>query len=284
MNPEDDKDEVGVNETASIPRGAMALPACYEEEVRIAGWVKTTLIDYPGKIASTLFLEGCNFRCPYCHNPELVSPLARNASALYDPEEILAYFCTFSRLLEGVCISGGEPLLQAGLAAFCRQAARLGLKLKLDTNGSLPERLEPLLRENLLDYVAVDVKGPPGRLRGIARSALDEAHLVRSVETTVEMLKRSGVPFELRTTVVPGLLEEDDLDRLAAWMRGAPRLVLQQFRPGKTLDPVYQGVLPFPPQVLRELASRLAGQFGECVVRGVGDPVPPARAPQPHPG
>jgi len=268
--------------TRSKANSATALPSCCQEDLRIAGWVKTTLIDYPGKIASTLFLEGCNFRCPYCHNPQLVS---LPSTAVYlKTEEILGHFSTFSRLLEGVCLSGGEPLLQKGLLPFCRNLVKLGLKLKLDTNGSLPEHLELLLGQNLLDYAAVDVKGPPGKLGVITRSRLNEGELTRALESTVRLLKEYGVSFELRTTVVPGLLEPDDLHRLAEWMRGAPRLVLQQFRPGKTLDPVYQDVLPYPPQFLRELAATLTGFFGECTVRGLGDTLSPNPASELQPG
>jgi len=268
----------------TAPEGAAPpTPRGGEEPPRIAGWVKTTLLDYPGKVASTLFLRGCNFRCPYCHNPELVDRPAEDGPALLDPEDIFAYFSTFSRLLEGVCISGGEPLLQKGLPSLCRRLASLGLKVKLDTNGSQPEKLGPLIEENLLDYVAVDVKGPPGKLGAISRAGVAEGELVRSLEATVEILKEAGIRFELRTTVVPGLLGEDDLHALAVWMKGAPRFVLQQFRPGTTLDPSFREIAPYPPQTLRTLAGSLSGFFGACSVRGVGDPSPASSTAQPRP-
>jgi len=258
--------------------------SCREsQKIRIAGWVKTTLLDYPGKVASSLFLAGCNFRCPYCHNPELVPRPGADAPDLFDPEDIFAYFSSFSRLLEGACISGGEPLLNQDLPALCRRLADLGLKIKLDTNGSQPARLEPLIEAGLLDYVAVDVKGPPGKLGAITRSGLREEDLVRSLEQTVETLRSGGIAFELRTTVVPGLLDEHDLHGLAVWMKGAPRFVLQQFRPEKTLDPSFRERAPYPPQTLRDLAASLSGCFESCIVRGVGDLVPSTSATVPPP-
>ena len=157
-------------------------------------------------------------------------------------------------------------------AELCRKLLKQGLKIKLDTNGSFPERLKPLLEERLLDYVAVDVKGPPGKIQAITGTKKSEADLVSGMESTVELLKESGIPYELRTTVVPGLLGPEDLHALGAWMKGAPRFVLQQFRPGKTLDPLFQDLSPHPPRYLRELASYLSIYFAECLVRGLGAP------------
>jgi pyruvate formate lyase activating enzyme len=238
--------------------------------VRILGWSKTTLLDFPGRVASTLFLQGCNFRCPYCHNPELVLHEAGNGQAPLDEEEILAYLATYSRMLEGVCLTGGEPLLQEGLPELCRRIRGLGLRVKLDTNGSLPERLEPLLDASLLDYVAVDIKGPPNKIRVIARTAMPETALVAATERTVGLLQASVVPYELRTTVVPGLLDESDLAHLGKWLEGSHRYFLQQFRPGKCLDPLFADLRAYPPECLREQAGVLSRFFGSCTVRGLG--------------
>jgi len=173
-------------------------------------------------------------------------------------------------MLEGVCMTGGEPLLQTGLPELCSRIRRLGLQIKLDTNGSLPERLEPLLAASLVNYVAVDIKGPPGKIRAIARSGIPEAELVAATEATVGLLKASAVPYELRTTVVPGLLDEGDLIALAQWMKGSHRFVLQQFRPGKCLDPLFGDLAPYPPTYLRERADAISAFFGACTVRGLG--------------
>ncbi len=240
------------------------------EPIRILGWVKTTLLDYPGKIASTLFLEGCNFRCPYCHNPELVSTRSRAGLTPLDLDEIFSYLATYCNMVEGVCITGGEPLLQPGLPGLCRKLRSQGLKIKLDTNGSLPERLYPLLEASLLDYIAVDIKGPPLKIHAVACTAEQKDDPVDAIESTVALCKESGIPYELRTTVVPGLLDEDDFHEVGKWMQGVPKFVLQQFRPGKTLDPLFQDRQTYPPQYLQELAHSLSDYFPECTVRGIG--------------
>lgn len=240
--------------------------------IRVRGWVKTSLLDYPGKIASTLFLEGCNFRCPYCHNPDLVVPAAGDAGApdLPGPEQILSYLETYRRLLEGVCISGGEPLLEPGLADLCGAIRNLGLEVKVDTNGSLPGELEVLVRRGVVNYVAVDIKGPPGKISAITGARLPEEALVLAVEKTVNLLRKAAIPHELRTTVVPGLIEPEDLLLMAQWLQDGSRFVLQQFRPDRTLDPSLRQVRPHPPEVLRQLARDLSGFFSECSVRGAG--------------
>ncbi len=160
--------------------------------------------------------------------------------------------------------------MQPGLADLCRKIMNLGLKIKLDTNGSFPQRLEAILESNLLDYVSVDVKAPPEKIQAVAQCPVDQGTLAQAIEDTVQLLRKAGVSHELRTTVVPGLLEAEDLHAIGEWMKGAPRLVLQQFRPGKTLDPAYQGVRPYPPQVLRDLAEDLSAYVDECTVRGIG--------------
>jgi pyruvate formate lyase activating enzyme len=238
--------------------------------VRILGWSKTTLLDFPGNVASTLFLEGCNFRCPFCHNPDLVLPEGEGRQVSIDLEEILSYLATYSRMLEGVCLTGGEPLLQAGLAELCKQIRGLGLQIKLDTNGSLPERLEPLLDASLLDYVAMDIKGPPAKLTSIAGTGIPEDALIAATEATIGLLQAAAVRYELRTTVVPGLLDESDLFAMGEWLEGGHRFVLQQFRPGKTLDPIFQDLPPYPAQFLNEQASKLSTFFLQCEVRGLG--------------
>lgn len=249
-----------------IPHEQLEAPV--PEWIRIGGWVRTTLLDYPGHVASTLFLAGCNLRCPYCHNPELAMPPG-DADRL-DPAEAIAYFQTYRRLLEGVCITGGEPLLQDGLPELCARIRALGLRIKLDTNGSLPQRLHALLSHSLVDYVAVDVKAPPAKLGLVTGSGRRGEAMQREIEETVAALRSTGVDHELRTTVVPGLLDGDDLEELGAWLGGPHRFVLQQFRPGRTLDPSLRNAQAYPPQHLRDLAASLSRFFLECTVRGIG--------------
>ena len=235
----------------------------------ISGWLKTTLLDFPGKVASSIFLGGCNFRCPYCHNPKLVLPQSIKNNPPLDPEEIFSYLAKYRKMLEGVCISGGEPLLQDGLSGLCTRLKNMGLKIKLDTNGSLPRRLEALLDSAQLDYVAVDIKGPPEKINAIARPVTEDKDLPAKTEKTIALLKKSGIPFEIRTTMAPGLLETNDLEASGSWLTGCPKFVLQQFRSGNTLDPFFQDLPAYPPQDLRDAAAGLSRFFGESTVRGV---------------
>ena len=134
----------------------------------------------------------------------------------------------------------------------------------------MPARLGALLDASLLDYVAVDIKGPPDKIRAIARTPMPEPELVAATETTVELLRSSAVPYELRTTLVPGLLDEDDLTHLGEWLEGSHRYFLQQFRPGKCLDPLFSDLPAHPPDYLREQAEALSRFFSSCTVRGLG--------------
>ncbi len=200
----------------------------------LKGIQKTTLIDYPGVIASTIFLGGCNFRCPYCHNPTLVT----GAGALPDisVEEMLAYVAGRKNLIDGICITGGEPTLFDELPDFIRKLKIIGYKVKLDTNGARPEMLEKLLNEGLLDFVAMDIKAPRERYAEAAGCPVDLALIDRSIE----LLKAGKVPYELRSTIVPRFFKETDIEPLGLWLQGATCYYLQRFE--KTvplLDPKF---------------------------------------------
>lgn len=232
-------------------------------------WVRTSLLDYPGHICSCLFLAGCNFRCPYCHNPDLVL-VSGDAAPPFSLEEIFGYFERYRGLLEGVCLSGGEPLLAGSILEFLGEVRSFGLKIKVDTNGSRPEVLRRLLEEGLVDYVAMDIKGPLEKIASIVRSDMAEVRLRRALEESVRLLKGGAVAYEFRTTVAPGLLDEGDFEAMGKWLEGATRFVLQQFRPGRTLDPSYSSLAPFPPDYLKHIAGRMKKFVGECSIRGIG--------------
>ena len=193
-------------------------------EVRIFGLQKMTLLDYPGKIAATLFTGGCNFRCPYCQNSDLVF-LPEDASEI-PQTELMQFLEKRQGLLEGVCISGGEPLIHPGLDELLRQIRKLGYPVKLDTNGSFPDKLKQLIDEGLVDYVAMDLKNCRERYGETAGvSALECAR----IEQSVQILMEDQVPYEFRTTVVRQLHDERDIERIGQWVQGARKLVLQQF-------------------------------------------------------
>ena len=165
--------------------------------IKICGLQKTTLLDYPGHVAATVFLGGCNFRCPFCHNADL---LGNDAEIQYTYEELLQFLTKRRRLMEGVCITGGEPTLQAeALEKLIRAIRELGLLVKLDTNGTRPEVIRHLMEERLLDYVAMDIKSGPDRYPQTAGSPCMN---LASIQESVEILKHSSIPYEFRTTIV----------------------------------------------------------------------------------
>jgi pyruvate formate lyase activating enzyme len=198
----------------------------------IGGLQKFSLADFPGKIAAIIFSQGCNFRCPYCHNPELVDP-ARYATPILQ-EEILQFLATRRGQLQGVVVTGGEPTQQEDLPDFLAAIKDFGLAIKLDTNGSNPALLEKVLARGLADYLAMDIKAPLdsySRVAGVQVSTGD-------IEKSVRMVMGSGVAHEFRTTYLESLLSTDDMKGIAVLVRGCRLFVLQSFRSARTLDPV----------------------------------------------
>ena len=188
----------------------------------IGGFQKLTLQDYPGKLACILFTYGCNYRCPFCHNASLVT----DAREEHSVEEILSYLRKRRGILEGVVVSGGDPLLQPDLEDLLREIKSLGFSVKLDTNGTFPDRLIAAVREGLVDYVAMDIKNAKERYAltaGVDRAALE------AVERSVEFLKTDEVDYELRTTLVSEFHTEEQMRQIGEWIRGAKRYFLQEF-------------------------------------------------------
>lgn len=195
-----------------------------ENQISIFGIQKMTLLDYPGKIASTLFTGGCNFRCPFCQNSDLV--FLQENTAQIPLEELFEFLHKRQGLLEGICLSGGEPLLHPGIDSFLRKIKDLGYPVKLDTNGSFPEKLSQLIAEGLVDYVAMDLKNCREHY---AETTGLEAIDIQKIEQSVELLMNGNIPYEFRTTVVRELHSEDDMRRIGEWIRGARAYYLQQY-------------------------------------------------------
>ena len=234
----------------------------------LAGWQPVTLIDYPGRVAATLFTAGCNLRCPFCHNPELVLPDRFDAILPLDPERVLEDLKARGNLLDGVVVTGGEPTLHDDLKVLLESVRALGFLIKLDTNGTRPDVVRGLIARDLVDFVALDVKGPKTRyaeFSGVADAAA-------AVEETIGLLKRASVKGEFRTTVAPGLTA-DDVEAIAEWIGPAPAYVLQRFRvptePEKRLlDPTWAEREALDEAVLRSVWTRIADRFETGGVRG----------------
>ena len=188
------------------------------------------MIEYPGKISAIAFTQGCNFRCPYCYNPELVDPdLYRECLS----EEVVFSFLERRKgKLDAVTITGGEPTIHHDLIDFIKCVRKIGYLIKLDTNGSYPDVLEKLISGQLVDYIAMDMKGPLHKYKTVTKSKIDEDKIRQSIE----MIMKAGVPYEFRTTIPKRLLHEDDLLEMGKLLRNASRYILQQFIPTRTLD------------------------------------------------
>lgn len=230
--------------------------------MHIKGWVKSSLLDYPGHIAASLFCGGCNFRCPNCQNGTLVADPQGYPDI---PEKEIELFLEGRKgLLDGVVISGGEPTLQDDLMPFAARVHDAGFLVKLDTNGYRPDVLEALVDAGVVDYVAMDVKAPLARYAQAAGVRVDVARIQRSLD----LLRESRVSYEFRTTVVPGMLFEVDIAQMARLIAGASQYYLQQFVPQNTLDPEMLERVPYPAHRIHAMAD-LARQWVDQVgVRG----------------
>jgi len=201
--------------------------------VKIGGYLPVSLCDYPGRVAAVIFTQGCNFRCPFCHNGHLLSDAPAADARSWDERDVLARLAERRSRLGGVAISGGEPTLQADLPAFIRSIRGLGLAVKLDTNGSQPRVLAGLLDKGLLDYVAMDIKAPWSHYARLTRVP----RMAEAVRASVRILTASGVAHEFRTTRVPALLSAADCAALAAQLPPGSPHKWQTFRPEHALDP-----------------------------------------------
>lgn len=197
--------------------------------VSIGGLQKSSLIDYPGKISAVIFTQGCNFRCPYCHNPELI--LNKGAVAVA-AAPLFKFLKSRINKLDAVVITGGEPTLQKDLPEFIKQIKEMGFLVKLDTNGTNPQMLQKLLEDKLIDYVAMDVKAPIERYSEVVKTKINTENILKSIE----VLKKSDINYEFRTTVVKSQLLPDDFEKIGKMIKDCNKYYLQRFMPTKTLD------------------------------------------------
>ena len=229
--------------------------------MKICGFNKTTLLDYPGCVAATIFLGGCNFRCPFCHNGDLV--LKSGQMTGYEEKEVLAFLKKRRNVLEGVCITGGEPTLHAELPEFISKIKELGYLVKLDTNGSNPEMLKSLVKEKLIDYVAMDVKAPLTKYEKACGVAVD----VEKIKQSVEFLKQGEIPYEFRTTVVKELHTGEDILEIGRYLGGASKYFLQSYEESE--QNLCKDFTAMPREELFLLEQELKTEIEYVKVRGV---------------
>jgi len=231
--------------------------------MKIKGYQGTSLLDFPGRIASLIFFGGCNLTCPFCHNPTLV----------LDPEQYPDYPVAAIRdelqkratFIDGVVISGGEPTLDPECINLMREIKGLGLQVKLDTNGLRPDRLERMLAENLIDYLAFDLKTDPARYGELHNAPVDIKALHRAIALTLG----AGIDYEFRTTCVPGLVAAPDIEAMGKAIAGARRWALQQFVPDHSLDPTLHEQLPLDATALEGFADSARRYADEVLLRGL---------------
>ncbi len=233
-----------------------------DENVRFYGLQKLTLLDYPGNMAATVFTGGCNFRCPFCHNRSLVF-LNENDSEIAN-EDIFDFLKNRNKVLDGVCITGGEPLLHKGIRAFIERVRDLGLKVKLDTNGSNFTALKQLVDDGLIDYVAMDIKNSKEKY---AMTIGLENYDLSEIEKSVSYLLEDHVDYEFRTTVVKEFHEVSDLEKIGRWIQGAKRYYLQNFEDHGTC--IQSGLGEVPLKTLEEMKQIVRPYVNEIEIRGV---------------
>ncbi len=216
----------------------------------IGGIQTLTLLDFPEKVACIIFTAGCNFRCGFCHNPQFVDPEEiKNLQGNFIPEDkFFSFLKSRGKFLDGVVISGGEPTIQPDLIDFVEKIKKCGLLVKLDTNGTNPDIVEKMLKKNLLDYVAMDIKNSPENYNEICDTQVN----IEKITKTKNLLLNSKIPYEFRTTVLREFHNKDEITKIADFIKGAQKYTIQNFRPEKTLNKKFEHLLGFEKKELEE--------------------------------
>jgi pyruvate formate lyase activating enzyme len=234
--------------------------------MHIGGFQKNSLIDFPGTIACVVFTSGCNFICPYCHNPDLAAGPIKGAGSLYDTEAIFSFLEKRKGQLQGVAITGGEPTLQPDLIEFCQQIRKMGYKIKLDSNGTRPQILERLIDKQLIDYLAMDIKTSPANYPTVIKGSFDVDKILESIE----LIKDKAPAYEFRTTCARPFVTKEIMADIAGMIKGAPRYVLQKCsRNVRVLDPEFlkEDYHFFSPEEMQELKAIVEGCAETVAIR-----------------
>ena len=228
--------------------------------MNFGGFQKTSLLDYPDTISAIVWTVGCNFKCPFCYNPQLVN----STVDLITEDEIFSFLKKRKGLIEGLSISGGEPFLQKDILDFTSKVKKLGYRVKIDTNGTFPEKLKELIDKKCVDYVSMDVKAPKDKYNTLTGVKTN----IKKIEKSIEIIKKTAPNYEFKTTFVPGLLKKEDILKIAKWLDGAETYFLQQF---KTNVPLVSSSLenekPYPVEYLNETFEEIKTYFKKCEMR-----------------
>lgn len=250
--------------------------------MKIGGLQKLTLIDFPSKIACGVFLAGCNFRCPFCYNPYLVIPTKIKTQPKISEKNFFNFLKKRKNFLEAVVITGGEPTIQKDLSKFIKEIKKLGYLIKLDTNGYRPEILKRLIKENLIDYIAMDVKAPLNKKiqslknknqnnkrifnKDYEKMAISKIDL-KKIKESIELIKNSEIEYEFRTTIIPIFHTKTDIIQIVKEISPAKRYFLQNFNPKNTLNPKFQQIKPYSDEYLLKIQKEINHFFEICQIR-----------------
>jgi len=230
--------------------------------MKIGGLQKTSLLDYPEEVSAIIWTVGCNFNCPFCYNKDLV----KSKTSEISEDEILSFLDKRKKVLDGLVISGGEPFLQKDLKSFCKKVKKIGYKIKIDTNGTFPDKLKELIDEKLVDYIAMDVKAPTKKYDKLAGKKID----IKKIKKSIGLLRNSGIGYEFKTTYVPSLLVKKDIVEIGKWLDGSEKYFLQQFKNDTpTLSSDLEKVKSYSKEELIDALEEVKPFFKYCDIRGV---------------
>lgn len=232
--------------------------------MKIQGLQKTSLIDFPGKISAVIFTGGCNLRCRYCYNYDLVE--RHEEMETYSEEYVFNFLKKRKGLLDGVTVTGGEPTLRKALPEFIKKVKNLGYEVKLDSNGFNPEMIDLISSENLVDYYAIDMKTSPSKYKDLTQVDVD----ISKLKKTINILKEKNCDFELRTTAVPGYLSMEDILEIKEFCSPIKKYFLQQYVNENTIDNSFEGIYAFSKEELFSFRDEIRTFADVCEVRGLG--------------
>lgn len=229
--------------------------------MKIGGLQKTSLLDYPEEVSAIIWTVGCNFNCPFCYNKDLVN----GSVAEISEDEVISFLDKRKKMLDGLVISGGEPFLQKDLKSFCKKVKKLGYLIKIDTNGTYPDKLKELIDEKLVDYIAMDIKAPAKKYEKLAGKKTD----MKKIAKSIKIIQDSGIDYEFKTTFVPGLLKKEDIIEIAKELKGSKKYYLQQFKNDvELISDTIMDKNPYSSEFLEETLNEIKPYFSYCKVRG----------------
>ncbi|MCK5305969.1 MAG: anaerobic ribonucleoside-triphosphate reductase activating protein [Candidatus Omnitrophica bacterium] len=235
-------------------------------KIVIKGFVKSSLIDWDGRIVSTLYVPCCNMRCPFCHNGGLL--LNPEGYQTIPINEIKDFYKQRQDFMDGICLTGGEPCLYEDVLDFMEEFKEIGAMVKLDTNGTNPGIIEEAISKRIVDYIAMDIKAPLEFDAYNKASKVQSEKLFKNVKESIKIIMSSDIDYEFRTTVVPGLHDKEDIRKIVEFIRGAKRYALQNFQPDGVLDKKLQEIKPYKKEILEKIADGIRGSVESVIVRG----------------